>query len=256
LEVFYFIIIIIMGLVISSFLNVCIDRLPRRQSLIRPPSHCDVCSRRLSPGDLVPVFSYLFLKGKCRYCGARIPPRVLIVELITPVIFGLLFWKAGLSINFAIMVFYVCIFLVIFFIDLEHQLILNIMVYPMMFVAFLISSLSPEPSWHNALYSLVGGATAFTIFLIIAWISKGGMGFGDVKMAGMIGLATGMPGVFAALMVAILFGGLVALFLLIFRIKKKKEGIPFGPFLAIGAMTALIWGQEIINWYITILNGY
>ena len=140
------------GTVLGSFLNVCIDRLPADRSILRPPSHCDSCQHRLSPADLVPVFSYLWLRRRCRYCGALIPWRPFWVELGTGLLFalsdwyfGLSDWYFGLSVSFAVIVFYGCLFLVIGFIDLEHQLILNKISYPAMALAPVIAIFQPPP---------------------------------------------------------------------------------------------------------------
>jgi leader peptidase (prepilin peptidase)/N-methyltransferase len=173
------------------------------------------------------------------------------VEISTGALFAFLFWKYGLTIDYAIMAFYTCVFIVLLVIDLEHQLILNVIVYPMMVVALLISSLRPDGP--GVIYALIGGAAAFVLFFLIAFISRGGMGWGDVKMAGLIGLATGFPQVFMALLVAVLLGGIVAIILLILRLRGRKQGIPFGPFLAIGALAALFYGQLILGWYLNVL---
>ena len=172
------------------------------------------------------------------------------------------------------MIFYISLFLVMLVIDLEHHLILDIITYPAMAVALVISCLRPEmvilststgsvtagslhlsnTSFLNAgLSSLIGGAAAFVIFFIIAVVSGGGMGGGDVKMAALIGLAAGYPVVFAALLIAIFTGGITAVILLAFKIKKRKEGIPFGPFLAVGAVAALIFGKIILERYLSIV---
>lgn len=254
MDIFWYVFFTILGLLIGSFLNVCIDRLPLRRSIVTPLSHCDACQHGLTAFDMIPVFSYLWARGKCRYCGAAIPRRVLLVEVITGALFALLFWKYGITINYAIMIFYGCVFLVLFFIDLETKLILNVIVYPAMPVALLISSLYPGPSLHNFFWALIGGAAGFVLFFLIALVSRGGMGLGDVKMAGLIGLAVGVPDVFTAILLAVLCGGLVAIILLAFKIKRRKEGIPFGPFLAVGAMATLLYGKEILEWYKALLG--
>ena len=149
MEIILTVIFTLLGIAVGSFLNVCIDRLPLRQSLVSPPSRCDVCEHRLSPVDLVPVFSYILLRGRCRYCRARIPFRILLVEICSGALFFLAFWRFGLSVEFAITAVYCCLFLVIMFIDWEHKLILNRVTYPAAIVALIIlgiDSLLPEPS--------------------------------------------------------------------------------------------------------------
>jgi len=129
----------LLGLVVGSFLNVCIDRLPQNESIVNPPSHCPVCQHRLAVKDLIPLFSYLRLRGRCRYCQAAIPRRLFWVELATSLIFASLYWHYGLSVELGVMAFYACIFIIIFVIDLEHGLILNKVVYPGMVVALLLT---------------------------------------------------------------------------------------------------------------------
>lgn len=248
---------VLLGLAVGSFLNLCIDRLPLGKSIISPSSHCDACQQRLKTRDLVPLFSYLWLRGRCRYCGAHIPRRLPLVELATALLFALLFWQYGLSLQLAIALIYASLFLVIFVIDLEHGLVLDNVVYPGMALAFVFSFFWPWPElvWPDigVLSALLGGAIGFGLILIPYLISRGGMGGGDVKLAGLIGLVTGFPLVFFALFLGILGGGLVAIALLISGVKSRKEPIPFGPFLAAAAMVTLIWGPAMYQWYIGLL---
>jgi len=235
------------GIAVGSFLNVVIDRLPAGQSLLHPASHCPACQHRLVPKDLIPVFSYLWLHGRCRYCRAPIPQRVLWVELGTGLMFAFTSWHYGLSVEFAVTIFYCCLFIVLMVIDLEHKLILNKIVYPAAVVALIIDVVLPQP---GIVYGAMGGAIGFVLLLIPALIYRGGMGWGDVKMAALVGLVIGFPLVFVALFLGIVLGGLVAGILLLLKIKKRKEPIPFGPFLSLAAITTLLWGSDILNWYL------
>ena len=257
----------LLGVAVGSFLNVCIDRLPSGRSLVSPPSQCDVCQHRLSPKDLIPVVSYLWLRGRCRYCRAPIPLRSPLVEIISGLLFALAYWRYGLSIEFAVTAFYCSIFLVILFIDWEQKLILNKVTYPAAVAALVISAFHhpwvivsvplPWPEVASGVTgmanSLIGGATGFFFFLIVFLIYPRGMGAGDVKMAGLIGLATGFPLVFVALFIGIFSGGVVAIGLLLFRKKGRKELIPYGAFLALGPVITLLWGSDILNWYLGLL---
>jgi len=247
----------VLGLEVGSFLNVCIDRLPQNKSVIFPPSHCEACQHKLAAKDLIPVFSYLRLRGRCRYCQAAIPRRLFWVELATALIFALLFWHYGLSLELGVMAFYACLFIIIFVVDLEHGLILNKVVYPGVVVALLLS-LYP---WHwlsesiamRAAYAALGGGIGFALFLLIAIASRGGMGWGDVKLAGLIGVATGFPLIFVAVIIGAILGGIVAVALLLTKKRKRRETIPFGPFLALAAMITLLWGSNILNWYLGLM---
>jgi len=242
-----------LGMTIGSFLNVCIDRLPTGGSLISPPSHCDKCNARLSTKDLFPVLSYLWLKGRCRYCGMLIPKRIFWVELGSGALFACLFLYYGFSPELAVALFYGCFFLVIGVIDLERGLILNKLVYPAMaaalLVAILFSNLDNIPDITAA---ASGGGLGFGLFLIIFLASRGGMGIGDIKLAALIGLMTGFPLVIVAILLAVISGGLVAVTLLLTRVKKGKQSVPFGPFLSLAAMITLLYGQNIYDWYLNL----
>lgn len=253
----------LLGLAVGSFLNLCIDRLPRGGSIVSPPSHCDSCDSSLKPLDLVPVLSYLVLRGRCRYCGAVVPVRVLIVELASGAIYALMAWHYDLNLDLAIALIYASIFMVIFFIDLEHGLILNSVVFPAIAVAFVFSFFwsGYEEIWPDlgpgfVVSAMLGGAVGFAVLLMPYLISRGGMGAGDVKLAGLIGLANGFPLVLVALFVGIVAGGVFAVSLLISRIVGRKDAIPFGPFLAVGAVVAMVWGDCILNWYQTSLISF
>jgi len=257
---------IMLGMVVASFLNVCIDRLPARQSIIFPPSHCGTCGRRLSARDLIPVFSYLWLRGHCRYCRVPIPRRVLWVEIGTGLLFGYLFWHYGWSVELPLVLFYSALFIVLAVIDLEHQLIPNRIVYPATVVALVISIFLPPSRLINPdgqaaqlvesylpqlgiVQAAIGAGIGLVIFSLIALISRGGMGWGDIKMAALIGVITGYF-VLCSLLVAVVLGGVVAVILLLSGSKKRKEGIPFGPFLSLATVLTLLWGNNLVNWYL------
>ena len=250
------------GLSIGSLLNVCIDRLPAGESIIRPPSHCSSCNKRLTVKDLIPLFSYIVLRGRCRYCGVKIPIRIFIVELTTAILLGFITWhflslQGSLNVYIVMPLIYTFIFIMIFFIDLEHLIILNMTVYigialALIFSSFWFKYFWPDFSiWPNRgiLCALLGGATGSILILMPNIITRGrGMGGGDVMLAGFIGTATGFPLVIVALAIGILTGGVTAIALLVLRRKKRKDSIPFGPFLSIGAMATLVWGPQILHW--------
>jgi leader peptidase (prepilin peptidase)/N-methyltransferase len=262
MEIFRLAIFTLLGIAFGSFLNVVIDRLPVGGSLLLPPSHCDACGRRLAAWDMLPVFSYLWLRGRCRSCGARIPFRVLLVELLGGLLFFLAFWRFGLSAEFAVTAFWGCVFLVIIFIDWEHKLILNKITYPAVALALIllaVDSLWPGVGLYSRLVFLpeprilsgaIAGAAGFIFFLIVYLINPRGMGMGDVKLACLIGLVTDFPLVVVALMVGIIIGGVVAVVLLVMRRKGRKDVIAYGTFLAIGPIVTLLWGNYILGWYL------
>ena len=262
MEVMLIVVFALLGTAVGSFLNVCIDRLPAGKSLLRPPSHCDACQHPLSPKDLIPVFSYLWLRRRCRYCQASIPFRPFWVELGTGFLFAFTCWHYGLSAEFAVTAFYGSLFLVLGVIDLEHRLILNKIVYPAIVVALIIDVFLPPPGffdvnlpWPGIVNGVLGGAIGLAFLLMAYLISlliyhREGIGFGDVKLAALIGLVTGFQLVLVALLMGVILGGVVAGILLSLKIKKRQEAIPFGPFLSLATIATLLWGSYILNWYL------
>ena len=258
----------VFGTAFGSFLNVCIDRLPVGKSILHPPSHCDSCQHRLSPVDLVPVFSYLWLRRRCRYCEAPIPPRPFWVELGTGLLFALSSWYLGLSVQFVIIAFYGSLFLVIGIIDLEHQLILNKVTYPAIAVALVIAVFQPPPGlidlnltwpWQGIINGVMGAAMGLVLILIVyyiyLWLRKlEGFGGGDFKLVILMGLVTGSGMIIVAITLGAILGGVVGIILLSFKLKKRQEPLPFGSFLAIGTIITLFRGSDILNWYLGLLH--
>ncbi|MDD4876695.1 MAG: prepilin peptidase [Dehalococcoidales bacterium] len=249
----------LLGLFVGSFLNVCIDRLPRHQSIIHPGSHCDNCNNNLNFWDLFPIISYLWLRGKCRYCQTHIPRRIPIVEGITGLLFAMLSWKFGLSLELGISLFYASLLIIIFVIDLENQLVLDKITYPSMILALIFSFFwpgmeelisFPTEIIDRLLSSLAGGAIGLLAMALPYVIYRRGMGFGDVKLGTLVGLMTGFPLVFVAILMSWIMGGIVAALLLALKVKSLKDPIPSATFLAISTMVTLLWGSAIWQWYL------
>jgi leader peptidase (prepilin peptidase) / N-methyltransferase len=259
-------VIFLAGAAVGSFLNVVADRVPSKKSIVSPPSHCDNCGRTLGKAELIPIFSYIGLKGKCRDCGASIPLRVLLVEIGTGLLYVLLLQRYGLSLEFGVLCLYSGLFIALSLIDLMHGILPNAIIYPAMPVALIIYVFLGQNltglntnffQWNFGfaflpalLNSLVGGIISFTLLLIVVILSRGGMGMGDVKLAGLIGLMTGFPLSIISLFITIITGGMVAVVLLLSRLRKRRDPVPFGPFLCLGALAAIIWGRDIILWYL------
>jgi leader peptidase (prepilin peptidase)/N-methyltransferase len=246
------------GSTVGSFLNVVADRLPQGKSIISPPSHCPGCGRKLSTLELFPIFSYLWLRGRCRTCNAVIPLRLLFVELSTGLLFAFLYWHYGFGWELALAILYCSMFLALLVIDLEHGILPNVIVYSGMVVAFVLAAAVTVVPWAMGIQvksvfvpalgsAAIGGVVGFVLLLIPALISRGGMGWGDVKLAGLIGLVAGFPLVLVAMFLAIVSGGLVAAILLLLRKRGRKEAIPFGPFLAVAAIVTLLWGKDVLS---------
>jgi leader peptidase (prepilin peptidase)/N-methyltransferase len=173
------------------------------------------------------------------------------VEVGSGALFGYLYWHYGFHIDLPIILFYCCLFIILMVVDLEHNLILNKVTYPAMVVALLISVFTPDPGIVNA---AIGGGIGLGLFLLIALLSRGGMGWGDVKMAALIGLVTGYPLIFVSLVLAIILGGLVAVILLLSKKKGRKEGIAYGPYLSLAAIATLLFGTEMLDWCLRVFH--
>ncbi len=236
----------IFGLFVGSFLNVCIYRIYRKQSIVFPPSRCPDCGKRLGVSELVPVFSWLFQGGRCRGCHERISWRYPVVELATGVTYALLFAYFP-GVDFIIQVFFYSILIIVFFIDLEHQIIPNRLVIVLLIYAVAIQVLRPV---HSRPEALIGVAVGGGFLLLLAIVSKGGMGGGDVKLMLALGLWFGWQKTLLLMFLAFLGGGLLSIFLLATGIKKRKDGIAFGPFLIVAALITTIWGRDILQWYL------
>lgn len=244
--------IFLLGTIIGSFLNVCIHRIPKKESIVFPGSYCPSCSTPLKWYDLIPVLSFLFLKGKCRCCGERISPKYPTVELINGIIFVMLFSKIGFNLDFIFHTFLFSLFIIISFIDLDYQIIPNTMVLFILLVSIVYKILNfllyNVPS--NLVNSLMGLGISGLIFFIIFVVSKGGMGGGDVKLIGVLGFILGIPKIFINIFLSFLAGGIISVLLLAFKIKGRKDPIPFGPFIILGFIITLFWGDKIVNWYL------
>ncbi len=251
ISVIHLIIFFILGLMVGSFLNVVIYRFPKKLSLISPPSSCPACGHRLTVADLIPLFSYIFLRGKCRHCGAKFSPRYFLVELMTGVFFVAVPWFIGPGLEAVSVLFLLCLLLVISFIDLDHGLIPNRLLAVGLgtgIVLKLADSLRGTwEGWGDAgLGMLIGGG----IMLLIFAVSRGGMGGGDFKLMIVIGFFTGFYGVILVLMAGFLLGGIFSVAMLLVRRLGRKDPVPLGPFLALAVVIEVFWGEQIWDWYL------
>lgn len=236
----------VLGAVFGSFANVLIHRLPRRESIVAPRSHCPACGAPIRPWDNIPIISYVVLRGRCRSCRVRISPRYLIVEIATGALMAGVVWRFGFSLaalRYGVLAFAL---LVVFFTDLEHQIIPNAVTYPGTVVGIILSAAS------GALGpSVIAAVTAGAVFLLLSLVSRGGIGGGDIKLAAMIGAFLGTPAVVVALFLAVALGAAAGLVLLALRLRNRKDMIPFGPAMAAGAMIAVFGSNAIVQWYVS-----
>jgi prepilin signal peptidase PulO-like enzyme (type II secretory pathway) len=236
----------ILGSVVGSFLNLCIDRLPRGESLLQPQSHCDACRRRLAINELIPVFSYLILGGRCRTCNAQVPMRALLIELGTGILFGLIQLRFGTSLAAVLVAVYSSILIIALGVDLEHHKILNRLTYPAILLALPTGPLIGDAGLGE---TLIGGGLGLLSLVLIGLAYPGGMGMGDAKLAAFIGLTVGFPQVILALLLAFVSGGIMAGTLVATRRLTRDEPIAFAPFLATGAITTMLYGQQILQFW-------
>ena len=234
------------GLIIGSFLNVVAYRLPRGESLVRPGSHCTSCGEEVRPYDNVPVLSWLLLRGRCRHCGERISPRYPLVELLTGLLFAAVVLVRGLDAKLALELPFVAMLVAVAAIDVDHRIVPNKVLAPMAAYG-VVAAAVVEP--HALPAALIAGAGAFTFLLLAALAYPAGMGMGDVKLAGVMGLYLGAA-VAPALFAAFLLGSVVGVALLARHgAAARKKGVPFAPFMAVGGAAALLAGPELIHLY-------
>jgi len=242
----------IFGLVIGSFLNVCIHRLPASQSIVHPRSRCPQCGHLIRVYDNIPVLSYLLLRGRCRDCGARISLRYPVVELLSGAFAAMALARFGLGWQALLMYALIAAFLVITFIDLDHRIIPDVITLPGIPIGLAASF---GPGMISPLEALLGILAGGGSLFLVAWgyqlvTQREGMGGGDIKLLAMIGAFIGWKGVLFTIFIASLTGTLAGMALIFRRRGDMKLAVPFGPFLAVGAIAYLFMGPELISWYL------
>ena len=247
----------ILGALTGSFLNVCIYRLPRKESIVFPGSHCPACQHPIRFYDNIPVLSYLILKGKCRFCKQAISPRYPLVEILNTAFYLLLYYRFGWSWDTVIYSLFASSLLIISFIDLDHRIIPDEISLPGIIAgiaaSFLLKGVSPLSSLSGVF--LGGGILFLVAFGYEKLAHKEGMGGGDIKLIAMIGAFIGWQGIPFVVLVSSLIGAIIGISLMVIEKKDTKFAIPFGPFLSLGAMIYLFIGPELIVWYLSLGRG-
>lgn len=256
------ILVFLLGSVIGSFLNVVIYRLPREKSIVKPASACPGCGKPIRFYDNIPIISYVLLRGNCRACNANISIRYPIVELITGILFLLLYRELGLTFELLVFIVFVSLLIAISFIDLDFQIIPDILSIGGVITGFLLAVIRPffrymDPRFGmlDSLYGiLLGGGILFAIaWLYELFTKREGMGGGDIKLLGMIGAFCGIKGVIFSLISASLIGTIVGIPIMIAKGRDTKYAIPFGPFLSLGALVYVFKGEALIGLLINVL---
>lgn len=250
----------LLGSIVGSFLNVCIYRMPRNLSIISPSSRCPSCSTTIRPQDNIPIISFLILGGRCRYCKARIPARYPMVEFINGLMYALVALRFSIGWHTPALLAFCSAMLVIIFIDLDFQIIPDSVTIPGIIVGFIAGSLIlPDPFERDSLLGLKGSLTGLIsgggLFYLIAILGhiafrQEAMGGGDIKMMAMTGAFLGWKAVLLTTFSGSLLGSVAGIFLMVFRGKGRMAKIPFGPFLAAGAVLSLFYGQEMLAFYL------
>lgn len=263
MTILIYLFIFILGAVMGSFFNVCIYRLPQKEGLVFPGSHCPVCHASIKPWENIPILSYIFLRGRCRYCRGKISGRYIIVETLTGLLYLGLYLRFGLGVDFFYFLFFVSVLIIITFIDIEHFLILDKITYPSMVIGLIVCLIRNDLA-GGVIGLLSGAGIIYGIVVVSAIVLKminhpckdeGGMGLGDVKLAGVMGVFLGWKFVLVALFFACLFGSIIGLALIFLGLKKRTDYIPFGPHLAMGSLVVVFWGERVLGWYLGLIGG-
>lgn len=243
----------ILGCCLGSFFNVVIYRLPAKLSIVQPGSHCPQCSRPIAFYDNIPLISYLILMGKCRHCRAPISFRYPTVEALTGTIALLLFQQYGFSMQLLGESIFVSLLILIAFIDLDTFTIPNILSLPGIAAGLAFSFLTPRLSWQDSLLGiLLGGGFLYAVAVAYQFFRRQeGLGGGDIKLLAMIGAFLGSAGVLFTIMLASVVGAMAGIAVM----RRTRAGltamVPFGPFLSLGAICYLVWGQSLVHWYVS-----
>lgn len=241
----------LLGLILGSFVNVCIYRIPLKRSIVHPPSSCPKCGRKIKFYDNIPILSYIILMGKCRHCREPIPFRYPVVEALTALFSLALFIRYGLSYQYVAFLLFTVGLLTISFIDLQHKIIPDVLSLPGIALGWTSSFVSVHISWLDSLIGLlIGGGLLWLIAVAYEWITgKEGMGGGDIKLLAMIGAWMGWRALPFVVLISSLSGSVIGGAALVLSGKGYRVKIPFGPFLSLGALVYLFFGAELVDWY-------
>lgn len=249
-----------LGLVIGSFLNVVIWRVPRGESIVRPPSHCPSCGHEVRPRDNVPVVSWLLLRGRCRDCHAPISARYPLVELATGLVFVVLALRIGFEPELPAYLYLGAIGIALAMIDIDVKRLPNAIVLPSYpVVAVLLGTAAAvQGEWDTLLRAALAGLALYAFYFLLMLVYPRGMGFGDVKLAGILGAYLGWLGwgeLVVGAFLAFLVGGVFGLALMLVGRAGRKSAIPFGPWMLLGALLGILWGGALADLYLDSLSG-
>lgn len=250
---------VIVGTMIGSFLNVCIYRIPKKESINFPRSHCTHCGHVLNAIELIPIISYLALGRKCKQCKEPISPRYMWIELMTGLGFGMVYYQHGYSLESLLYMTFFSFGLVLTMIDWDYMLLPTSIIrwgFAIGVLERIMQSLMAN-NWHILIESLLGAAVGCGLFMLVYYgskwlLKKEGLGYGDVRLMGFIGLFVGLNYLFLMIIIACILASVFGLILL--KVKKKSEPYPLGPFLNIGAFIVVLWGSQLLQSYLSLFN--
>jgi leader peptidase (prepilin peptidase) / N-methyltransferase len=247
----------VFGTIVGSFLNVCIHRIPLGKSIVTPSSHCPRCKTPIRFYDNIPLVSFIILQGRCRKCHNPISLRYPLVEFLMGLFSLILLVRYGISTLYLTYLAFFASLTLVSFIDLSHRIIPDVISLPGIVIGLVISFLHPQLSFKNALIGvLVGGGTLYIVASIYQLVTKReGMGAGDVKLLAMIGAFIGWKGVLFAILCSSFIGSVVGVTLMLVFSADSKYAVPFGPFLSLGAVIYVLWGEALIVWYLGFLRA-
>lgn len=250
----------VLGLAIGSFLNVVIWRVPRGESIVRPPSHCPSCSKPIAPRDNIPVVSWLLLRGRCRHCGEPISARYPMIEILTAVVFALLAWKIGPHVALIGFLWLGAVGVALSAIDIDLHRLPDALTLPTYGVALVVLGIAAAVAGNAWPFerAMIGGAALFAFYFAVVFAYPKGMGFGDVKLAGSLGMFLAWLGwseLAVGAFMAFLVGAVVSIALVMFHGAGRKTAVPFGPFMLLGALIGILAGGPLASGYTSLLHG-
>ena len=250
---FDYAVVFILGTLFGSFANVCIYRLPQRLSIIFPGSHCPACQEALRPWHNIPLLSYLLLVGQCARCKTAISLRYPLIELSNGLLYIFLYHQYHLSVQTVVFALLTTALLIVSCIDLAHTIIPDAITLPGTVVGLGTSLWLTPVGLRNAILGVLLGSGLFLLMAILSvvMLKREGMGGGDIKLIAMLGAFLGWHAVLVTIFLAAVLGASVGLALILLRRKGRREPLPFGPFLALGALLAMVWGDSILTWYVS-----
>ncbi|MCK5511327.1 MAG: prepilin peptidase [Thermodesulfovibrionia bacterium] len=261
-NIFLYGIVFVFGSVVGSFLNVCIYRIPRGMSIIIPSSRCPSCSTPIEPWNNIPIISYILLRGRCRFCKEKISLQYPIVESLNAFLYMIIVWRFGTSIAWFLLVYFVFVssLIIITFIDIEHQIIPDRITLPGILLALIFgATILPDPfsrfdslGFNNSFIGALLGGGLFYLIAILGKVvlKKDAMGGGDIKMMAMVGGFLGWKGVILTTFLGSLLGSVIGISLILIKGQRWGAKVPFGPYLALGALISMLSGQELLRWYL------